>query len=44
MALSSVGKIYIVSALLRNAYTFLYGNTISQFFDQTPPSLQECFH
>ena len=44
MALSSLGKIYIVSDLLCNAYTCLFGNTISQFFEQIPPSLQEYFH
>ena len=35
MALSPVGKMYIVSA-----YTCLYGNTNSHFFYQIPPSLQ----
>jgi len=43
IALSSVGKMYIVSAILCNAYTCLYGNTTSKFFDQIPPSLQEYF-
>ena len=32
MGLSSVGKLYIVSALLRNALTCLYGNQTSTFF------------
>ena len=36
--LSSVGKMYIVSALLRNALTCLYGNSTSEFFDVQPPS------
>ena len=44
IALSSVGKMYIVSALLCNAYTCLYGNTTSKFFDQLPPPIQEYFH
>ena len=30
--LSSVGKLYMVSAILRNALTCLYGNQTSQFF------------
>ena len=35
---------YIVSALLCNAYTSLYGNTTSEFFDQLPPPIEEYFH
>ena len=34
--LSSVGKIYVVSVLLRNAITCLYGNMTSEFFDLRP--------
>lgn len=41
--LSSVGKMYIVSALLRNALTCLYGNGTSKFFDVDPPSLEDYF-
>ena len=41
--LSSVGKMYIVSALIRNALTCLYGNTVSQYFQMTPPTLEEYF-
>lgn len=44
IGLSSVGKMYIVSALLCNAHTSLYGNTTSEFFDQLPPPIQEYFH
>ena len=33
---SSVGKMYVVSALLRNAITCLYGNTTSSFFLSRP--------
>ena len=40
MALRPVGKMYIVSALLCNAYTCLYDNINGQFFYQIPPSLQ----
>ena len=32
IGLSSVGKMYVVSALLRNALTCLYGNQTSDFF------------
>lgn len=41
--LSSVGKMYIVSALLRNALTCLYGNGTSKFFYVDPPSLEDYF-
>ncbi|XP_049900259.1 uncharacterized protein LOC126390142 [Epinephelus moara] len=41
--LSSVGKLYVVSALLRNALTCLYGNQTSQFFGLDPPHIQEYF-
>ena len=41
--LSSVGKYYIVCAILRNALTCLYGNHTSTFFDLEPPTLQEYF-
>ena len=42
IALSSVRKMYIVAALLCNAYTCLYGDTTSEFFffDQLPPPIQ----
>ena len=43
IGLSSVGKFYIVSALLRNSLTCLYGNNTSHFFDIDPPSLDEYF-
>ena len=43
IGLSQVGKMYIVSALLRNALTCHYGNTTSQFFQLEPPTLQEYF-
>ena len=32
---------YIVSALLQNALTCLYGNNTSTFFDLDPPKLEE---
>lgn len=43
IGLSQVGKMYIVSAILRNALTCLYGNTTSKFFGLEPPTLQEYF-
>lgn len=43
IGLSTVGKMYTVCALLRNALTCLYGNTTSKFFDLEPPTLQDNF-
>ena len=42
--LSSVGKMYIVCAILQNAFTCLYGNLTSDYFDLQPPTIQEYFH
>ena len=39
LMLSSIGKMYVVSVLLRNALTCLYGNETSDYFDLSPPSL-----
>ena len=41
--LSAIGKIYIVSALLQNAHTCLYGNIVSNFFELSPPTLEQYF-
>ena len=41
--LSSVGKLYVVCALLRNALTCLYGNSTSSYFKLNPPTLEEYF-
>ena len=41
--LSSVGKMYLVCALLHNARTCLYGNLTSEFFGLEPPTLQQYF-
>ena len=41
--LSSVGKIYVVSVILRNAMTCLYGNMTSEFFELRPPTLDTYF-
>lgn len=43
IGLSAVGKHYVVSALLQNALTCMYGNTTATFFDIEPPSLEEYF-
>ena len=43
IGLNSVGKMYVVAALLRNALSCLYGNQTSCFFQLDPPSLQEYF-
>ncbi|XP_062312501.1 uncharacterized protein LOC134017158 [Osmerus eperlanus] len=43
IGLSSVGKLYIVSALLRNALTCLYGNQTSTFFKLDPPHILDYF-
>ena len=43
LGLSSIGKMYIVSALFQNALTCLYGNNTSTFFDLDPPTLEEYF-
>ena len=37
IGLSSIGKMYIVCALLRNALTCLYGNTTSEFLSWIHP-------
>ena len=33
IGLSAVGKMYLVCAVLRNALTFFYGNTTSEFYN-----------
>ena len=43
IGLSSVGKMYIVSALLRNALTCINGNQTSDFFNLDPPTLEDYF-
>ena len=41
--LSAIGKMYIVSALLENARTYLYGNIVSTTFELEPPRLEQYF-
>ena len=43
MALSSIKKLYVVCALLRNAIIYLYGNSTSSYFELDPPTLEEYF-
>ena len=43
IGLSSIGKLYVVCALLRNALTCLYGNSTSSYFKLDPPTLEEYF-
>ena len=43
IGISSVGKMYVVCALLRNAITCLYGNNTSDYFGIEPPSLEQYF-
>ena len=44
IGLSSVGKMYIVCAILQNTLTCLYKNQTSLYFDIEPPTLQEYFN
>ena len=44
LTLSPVGKIYIVCAILQNALTCLYNNPVSEYFELTPPTLDEYFY
>ena len=43
IGLSSVVKMYIVSALLRNAHTCFNGNQTSEYFNLEPPTVEEYF-
>ena len=43
IGLGSVGKMYLVCAILRNALTCLYGNAKSEFFHLDPPTLADYF-
>ena len=43
IGMSSVGKMYLVCALLHNIRTCLYGKSTSEFFELSPPSLQDYF-
>ena len=43
IGMSSIGKMYIVCALLQNALSCLYGNNTATFFDLELPTLQDYF-
>jgi len=43
IGLNGVGKLCVVSALLRTALTCLYGNQTSQFFNLDPPLIRDYF-
>ena len=43
IGLSSIGKLCVVCAFLRNALTCLYGNSTSSYFKLDPPTLEEYF-
>ncbi|XP_071851129.1 uncharacterized protein [Apostichopus japonicus] len=43
MGLSACGKMYIVSGILTNAHTCLYGNSTSKFFELEPPTFEQYF-
>ena len=43
IGMSSVGKMYLVCALLHNAITCLYGNSTAEFFGLSRPSLEDYF-
>lgn len=43
VCLSACGKMYLVSGLLTNAHTCLYGNSTASFFGLDPPSLEQYF-
>jgi len=43
LGMSAVGKQYIVSALMRNAHTCMYGNNNSAYFQLQPPTLDNYF-
>lgn len=43
IGLSTVGKMYVVCALMRNAITCMYGNQTCDFFGLEPPTINEYF-
>ena len=43
IGLSTVGKMYVVCAVLCNAITCLYGNQTSEYFELEPPTLEKYF-
>lgn len=43
IGLSTIGKMYVVCAIIRNALTCMYANQTSAFFAVEPPSVHEYF-
>ena len=43
IGLSSAGKMYVVCAILRDAFTCLYGNQTSRLFELDHPFFHEYF-
>ena len=43
IGLSTVGKMYIIRSLIRNALTCMYGNQSFELFSLEPPLIQEYF-
>ena len=41
ISLSAISKMYIVSGILRNCITCMYGNSTSKFFDLQPSTIYE---
>ena len=44
IGLSAIGKMYLISGLLTNAHTCLYGNITSILFGLDPPTVMQYFH
>ena len=44
VGLGAVGKMYVICALLANAWTCMYGNTPRNFFQLPPPNIDDYFH
>ena len=44
VGLSAVGKMSIVSGILQNCLTCMYGNLTSTYFEVDPPTIQEYLH
>ena len=44
IGMSSIGKMYIVCALLQNALSCLYGNNTATYFDLEPPPCRTILH
>lgn len=43
LGLSSVGKMYLVAAIIQNALSCFYGNVTSKYFDLDTPSIEYYF-